>query len=269
MVEIFDDLGVSDFYNVSVGISGTGMVRTNYAAHMSATYAAAAAKKGTDHTPVFAVQRIITPDEAEGILERGEADAITLVRALIADPGMGEQGEGRQARDDPPLYGQQPVLPREPDDGRADQLRAEPGRRPRGRARPRDDDPRREGEEGRRGRRRPRRPRGGLGRGRPRARRDAAGEGPGARRQDPPGPEAPGAPGAVGLRRLARRRGRAPRREGAARGRRRPPTRCSRSRPTRSSSPREAAPRSRAAATSTRSPSRAASRAGCTTTRPR
>ncbi len=86
MVKIFDELGLSDFFNMSVGISGTGMVRTNYAAHMSATYAAAAAKKGTDHTPVFAVQRIITPDEAEGILERGEADAITLVRALIADP---------------------------------------------------------------------------------------------------------------------------------------------------------------------------------------
>ena len=37
-------------------------------------------------TPVFAVHRILTPDEAEGILERGEADAVTLVRALIADP---------------------------------------------------------------------------------------------------------------------------------------------------------------------------------------
>ena len=35
---------------------------------------------------MFAVHRILTPDEAEGILERGEADAVTLVRALIADP---------------------------------------------------------------------------------------------------------------------------------------------------------------------------------------
>jgi len=35
------------------------------------------------------VHRVLTPDEAEGILERGEADAVTLVRALIADPEWG------------------------------------------------------------------------------------------------------------------------------------------------------------------------------------
>jgi thioredoxin reductase len=35
---------------------------------------------------VFAVHRILTPEEAEGILERGDADAVTIVRALIADP---------------------------------------------------------------------------------------------------------------------------------------------------------------------------------------
>jgi 2,4-dienoyl-CoA reductase-like NADH-dependent reductase (Old Yellow Enzyme family) len=97
MVEAFDGTGLSDFYNMSVGISGIGMVRTNYAEHLSATYAAAAAKKGTDRTPVFAVQRIITPDEAEGILERGEADAITLVRALIADPEWANKAKAGKA----------------------------------------------------------------------------------------------------------------------------------------------------------------------------
>src|SRR2546421_7538694 len=40
-------------------------------------------------TPVFAVHRVLPPAEAEGILERGEADAVTLVRALIADPDWG------------------------------------------------------------------------------------------------------------------------------------------------------------------------------------
>ena len=35
---------------------------------------------------MFTVHRILTPDEAEGILERDEADGVTLVRALIADP---------------------------------------------------------------------------------------------------------------------------------------------------------------------------------------
>ena len=42
--------------------------------------------------PVFAVHRILTPDEAEGILERDDADAITLVRALIADPDWVDEG---------------------------------------------------------------------------------------------------------------------------------------------------------------------------------
>jgi Pyridine nucleotide-disulphide oxidoreductase len=46
-------------------------------------------KKALRDTPVFAVHRVLTPDEAEGILERGEADAVTLVRALIADPEWG------------------------------------------------------------------------------------------------------------------------------------------------------------------------------------
>ncbi|MCU1461875.1 MAG: NemA [Acidimicrobiales bacterium] len=81
-----EERGLVDFLNVSIGISGAGMVRTNYAPHEAAVYAAAAVRKAVESTPVFAVHRIITPDEAEGILARGEADAVTLVRALIADP---------------------------------------------------------------------------------------------------------------------------------------------------------------------------------------
>ncbi|MCU1451976.1 MAG: NemA [Acidimicrobiales bacterium] len=83
---MFEDRELTDFLNVSIGVSGIGMVQTNYAPHGGAVYAAAAVKKAVDHTPVFAVQRILRPAEAEGVLERGEADAITLVRALIADP---------------------------------------------------------------------------------------------------------------------------------------------------------------------------------------
>jgi pyruvate/2-oxoglutarate dehydrogenase complex dihydrolipoamide dehydrogenase (E3) component len=48
--------------------------------------------------PVFAVQRILTHEEAEGVLERGEADAVTLVRALIADADWARKArEGRSA----------------------------------------------------------------------------------------------------------------------------------------------------------------------------
>jgi len=79
-------LGLVDFVNVSVGVSGIGMVRPMYAPHLLGVYAAKAVKEAVPSTPVFAVHRILTPEEAEGVVERGDADAVTLVRALIADP---------------------------------------------------------------------------------------------------------------------------------------------------------------------------------------
>lgn len=78
--------GLVDFVNVSVGTSGIGMVRPMYAPHLLGVRATAIVKRSVPGVPVFAVHRILTPDEAEGILERDEADAVTLVRALIADP---------------------------------------------------------------------------------------------------------------------------------------------------------------------------------------
>src|SRR5581483_8267956 len=78
--------GLVDFLDVSVGISGIGMVRPMYVPHGFGVYAAATVKRAVRTTPVFAVHRILTPEEAEAILDRGDADAVTLVRALIADP---------------------------------------------------------------------------------------------------------------------------------------------------------------------------------------
>src|SRR2546421_6067841 len=49
-------------------------------------------------TPVFAVHRVLPPAEAEGIRGRGEADAVTLGRALIADPDWG--AKARAGADD-------------------------------------------------------------------------------------------------------------------------------------------------------------------------
>lgn len=82
----FESLGLVDFVNVSVGISGIGMVRPLYAPHLLGVYAAQQVRQMMRHVPVFAVHRIVTPDEAEGILARDEADGVTIVRALIADP---------------------------------------------------------------------------------------------------------------------------------------------------------------------------------------
>jgi 2,4-dienoyl-CoA reductase-like NADH-dependent reductase (Old Yellow Enzyme family) len=87
----FESLGLVDFLDVSIGISGTGMVRPLYAPHQLGVYAARAVKQAVRGVPVFAVHRILTPDEAEGILQRNEADAVTLVRALIADPEWPEK----------------------------------------------------------------------------------------------------------------------------------------------------------------------------------
>ena len=87
---------------MSVGTSGIGMVRPMYAPHLLGVRATGVVKKAVPDVPVFAVHRILTPDEAEGILERGDADAVTLVRALIADPEWANKAS----------------------DGRADEIRA-------------------------------------------------------------------------------------------------------------------------------------------------
>ncbi len=92
-----ENLGLVDFLNVSVGLSGVGMVRPLYTPHGFGVYAAHTVKKAVHGTPVFAVHRILTPDEVEGILERQEADAVTLVRALIADPEWVNKAQGSRA----------------------------------------------------------------------------------------------------------------------------------------------------------------------------
>jgi 2,4-dienoyl-CoA reductase-like NADH-dependent reductase (Old Yellow Enzyme family) len=83
---LLEELQVADFINVSIGQTGRGMVRPLYVPHLVGVYAASTVKEAVSSTPVFAVHRILTPGEAEGILERGDADAVTLVRALITDP---------------------------------------------------------------------------------------------------------------------------------------------------------------------------------------
>jgi NADPH-dependent 2,4-dienoyl-CoA reductase/sulfur reductase-like enzyme len=79
-----------DFVDVSIGTSGIGMVRPMYVPHLVGVRATGVVREAVaaaaGDVPVFAVHRILSPDEAEGILERGDADAVTLVRALIADP---------------------------------------------------------------------------------------------------------------------------------------------------------------------------------------
>lgn len=88
--------GLIDFVNVSPGVSGSGLVRSLYEPHGCVVDTAATVKAAVVSTPVFAVHRIVTPAEAEAVLGRGDADAVTLVRALIADPAWPRKAaEGR------------------------------------------------------------------------------------------------------------------------------------------------------------------------------
>lgn len=88
--------GLTDFVNVSPGVSGSGLVRSLYEPHGCVVETAATVKAAVVSTPVFAVHRIVTPAEAEAVLERGDADAVTVVRALIADPAWPRKAaEGR------------------------------------------------------------------------------------------------------------------------------------------------------------------------------
>ena len=93
--------GLVDFLNVSVGQSGIGMVRPMYAKRMLGVDATAVVRdavvKANPDVPVFAVHRIVEPSEAEAILEQGAADAVCVVRALIADPAWAQKA--RSGRD--------------------------------------------------------------------------------------------------------------------------------------------------------------------------
>jgi 2,4-dienoyl-CoA reductase-like NADH-dependent reductase (Old Yellow Enzyme family)/threonine dehydrogenase-like Zn-dependent dehydrogenase len=83
--------GLVDFVNVSVGTSGMGMVRPLYSKHLLGVPATRTVRAALEDTPVFAVHRVLTPVEAEGIIADGAADAVTVVRALIADPEWPEK----------------------------------------------------------------------------------------------------------------------------------------------------------------------------------
>ena len=122
----FAERGLVDFLNVSVGTSGVGMVRPMYAPHLLGVRATAIVKKAVPDIPVFAVHRILTPDEAEGILERGEADAVTLVRALIADPEWADKARDGRAGEIRRVHRLQPGLLRQPHAGLSDHVRDEP-----------------------------------------------------------------------------------------------------------------------------------------------
>ena len=89
--------GKLDYLNVSVGtyISTATVIEPMYFPLDSFVYCAAAVKQVVD-IPVFARGRITDPVQAEQILANNQADMVSMVRAIIADPEFANKArEGR------------------------------------------------------------------------------------------------------------------------------------------------------------------------------
>ncbi len=69
---------------------------TMFLPHMPNVQYAAAVKQAVTRCPVVAVGSITSPEEAEQVLAEGKADAVAMVRSLIADPYLPQKArEGR------------------------------------------------------------------------------------------------------------------------------------------------------------------------------
>ncbi len=69
---------------------------TMFLPHMPNAQYAAAVKQAVTRCPVVAVGSITSPEEAEQVLAEGKADAVAMVRSLIADPYLPQKArEGR------------------------------------------------------------------------------------------------------------------------------------------------------------------------------
>lgn len=87
MAPILEKTGKLDFLNVSVGnyTSYSAVIDPMYYPLDSFVYCAAAVKQVVD-LPVIARGRIVDPVQAEKILSTGQADMVSIVRGIIADP---------------------------------------------------------------------------------------------------------------------------------------------------------------------------------------
>ena len=105
-VELLDREGGPDYFSVAAGTSatlaGSDHIVPPMAMPNAYTAPLAAAVRAVVRVPVLVAGRINQPQEAEHILELGQADAVAMTRALISDP----------------------LLPRKAAAGRLDEIRA-------------------------------------------------------------------------------------------------------------------------------------------------
>lgn len=86
VVKRYEDMGV-DYLHVTGGWHETRIPQlTTQVPVGTYAYLAENVKKSVKHTPVFSANRITDPIVAENIIRDGKADAVSIGRALIADP---------------------------------------------------------------------------------------------------------------------------------------------------------------------------------------
>ena len=95
-----DGLGLIDYFNVSGGAGAEPMPQASTVASMDFPHLLFArlssSIKEVVSKPVLYAGRVITLQEAEAVLERGEADVVAMTRAMIADPELVKKAqEGR------------------------------------------------------------------------------------------------------------------------------------------------------------------------------
>ena len=95
MAERLHATGGLDFLDVS-GWPAIGSIGTEFGGIIAW---AAAIKRALPSIPVFGAGRVVRPEQAEAIIERGDVDMVAMTRASIADPELPEKARtGRAAQ---------------------------------------------------------------------------------------------------------------------------------------------------------------------------
>ena len=102
------DTGKLDYLNIDTVIEPqllSTMIAPLYVEHGHLLYASAAVKQAVTNIPVFTVGRIVDPAMAEKAIADGQADVVTMARALIADPELPNKAREGRVEDIRPCLG--------------------------------------------------------------------------------------------------------------------------------------------------------------------
>ena len=97
------DLGDVDYLNVTLGERGAYVKDITHPEAVAVE--SAAAVKAASRLPVVVAGRIVRPEPAQSILERGAADLVGMARALVLDPDWPKKVAAGAARSIRPCIG--------------------------------------------------------------------------------------------------------------------------------------------------------------------